>query len=135
VRNEEEILILSIDTAGGEPQGLQCYFKPDVYMYVQGQETAHLDVALKVLHSADMRHFLDCLFAEPIPQITLLLIQSQTDLPNDFDKYGILQFRNLISDFGVLIAIVSLTLITYLIGLEVPSLKMPASIRVSALSC
>uniref|UniRef100_A0A915LNQ7 Anion exchange protein n=1 Tax=Meloidogyne javanica TaxID=6303 RepID=A0A915LNQ7_MELJA len=52
---------------GGEPQGLQCYFKPDV--------------------------------------------------------------RNLISDFSVLIAIVSLTLTTYLIGLEVPSLKMPASIR------
>lgn len=41
------------------------------------------------------------------------------------------QIRNLISDFGVLIAIVSLTLLTYLIGLEVPSLKVPASIRVS----
>ncbi|KAL7073970.1 hypothetical protein ACQ4LE_006611 [Meloidogyne hapla] len=44
-------------------------------------------------------------------------------------RYFSFRVRNLISDFSVLIAIVSLTLTTYLIGLEVPSLKMPSSIR------
>nr|CAD2138091.1 unnamed protein product [Meloidogyne enterolobii] len=83
---------------GGEPQGLQCYFKPDVYMFsiILTCGTFLIAYSLNVF-----RH----------------------------SRYFSFRVRNLISDFSVLIAIVSLTLTTYLIGLEVPSLKMPASIR------
>ncbi|CAK5082608.1 unnamed protein product [Meloidogyne enterolobii] len=82
----------------GEPQGLQCYFKPDVYMFsiILTCGTFLIAYSLNVF-----RH----------------------------SRYFSFRVRNLISDFSVLIAIVSLTLTTYLIGLEVPSLKMPASIR------
>ncbi|KAL3077924.1 hypothetical protein niasHS_013453 [Heterodera schachtii] len=83
---------------GGEPQGLQCYFKPDVYM-----------------------------FSIILTFGTFLIAFSLNGFRRS--RYFSFRFRNLISDFGVLIAIVSFTLLTYLIGLEVPSLKVPASIR------
>ncbi|KAE9551138.1 hypothetical protein FO519_005647 [Halicephalobus sp. NKZ332] len=80
---------------GGTPEGLQCFFKPDVYMF------------------------------------SVILT-----FGTFFIAYALNKFRGsrlfsskAISDFGVLIAIILMSLLTHLIGLNVPSLKVPSSLR------
>uniref|UniRef100_A0AC35FWP3 Anion exchange protein n=1 Tax=Panagrolaimus sp. PS1159 TaxID=55785 RepID=A0AC35FWP3_9BILA len=71
---------------GGTPEGLQCFFKPDVYMFSVVLTFGTFTIAYAII-------------------------------------------RNTVSDFGVFIAIVLMTLLTHTIGLEVPSLKVPSSLR------
>ncbi|KAH7698045.1 anion exchange protein, partial [Aphelenchoides avenae] len=83
---------------GGVPQGLQCFFKPDVYMFSVLLTFGTFFIAYKL---------------------------------NSFRRspYLTSKMRNAISDFGVLIAIILMTLLTNAIGLEIPSLNVPSSLR------
>uniref|UniRef100_A0AC34QEZ2 Bicarbonate transporter-like transmembrane domain-containing protein n=1 Tax=Panagrolaimus sp. JU765 TaxID=591449 RepID=A0AC34QEZ2_9BILA len=83
---------------GGTPEGLQCFFKPDVYMFSVLLTFGTFTIAYALHKFRDSRFFSS-------------------------------KIRNTISDFGVLIAIILMTLLTHTIGLEVPSLKVPSSLR------
>uniref|UniRef100_A0A7E4VER9 Anion exchange protein n=1 Tax=Panagrellus redivivus TaxID=6233 RepID=A0A7E4VER9_PANRE len=83
---------------GGKPEGLQCFFKPDVYMF---------SIVL--------------MFGTFVIAFTLSRFRTS--------RYFSSKIRNSVSDFGVLIAIVLMTALTHVIGLEVPSLKVPSSLR------
>ncbi|EYB97973.1 hypothetical protein Y032_0135g1923 [Ancylostoma ceylanicum] len=82
------------EARGGEAVGLQCRFKPDVYM-------------LSVL-------------------LTFGTFALAYGL-NRFRKSRFFEstFRNALSDFGVVIAIIVMTALSHMIGLDVPSLHVP----------
>ncbi|GMT31415.1 hypothetical protein PFISCL1PPCAC_22712, partial [Pristionchus fissidentatus] len=107
-RENTTVQIKEIDVAaevceerGGIARGLQCHFKPDVYM-------------LSVLLT--------------FGTFTLAYLLSKFR-KTPFFSSGI---RNCISDFAVLISILSMTLLSHTIGLDVPVLHMPESFRPSA---
>uniref|UniRef100_A0A1I7W201 Anion exchange protein n=1 Tax=Loa loa TaxID=7209 RepID=A0A1I7W201_LOALO len=83
---------------GGEASGLQCHFKPDVYMLsiLLTFGTFALAYGLNIFRRT---HFLNS------------------------------TIRNSISDFGVFIAIVVMTVISKFIGLDLPVLNIPANFR------
>ncbi|GMT05118.1 hypothetical protein PENTCL1PPCAC_27292, partial [Pristionchus entomophagus] len=93
---EIDVAAEACEASGGIAKGLQCHFKPDVYM-------------LSVLLT--------------FGTFTLAY------LLNKFRKTPFLSsgIRNCISDFAVLLSILSMTLLSHFIGLDVPVLHMPES--------
>ncbi|KAK6022458.1 HCO3- transporter family protein [Ostertagia ostertagi] len=86
------------EARGGEAIGLQCHFKPDVYM-------------LSVLLTFG----------------TFALAYGLNNFRHS--RFFGSTFRNALSDFGVVIAIVVMTAFSLAIGLDVPSLHVPQQIR------
>ncbi|WKY03915.1 hypothetical protein Q1695_005133 [Nippostrongylus brasiliensis] len=86
------------EARGGEAVGLQCHFKPDVYM-------------LSVLLTFG----------------TFALAYALNNFRNS--KFFGSTFRNTLSDFGVVIAIIVATAFSLLVGLDVPSLHVPERFR------
>ncbi|GMR31661.1 hypothetical protein PMAYCL1PPCAC_01856 [Pristionchus mayeri] len=97
---EKDVTAEACETRGGTPEGLQCHFKPDVYM------------------------------------LSVLLTFGTFSLAYLLSKFRKTPFfsssiRNCISDFAVLLSILSMTLLSHFIGLDVPVLHMPESFRPS----
>ncbi|XGW30502.1 hypothetical protein V3C99_009459 [Haemonchus contortus] len=86
------------EARGGEAVGLQCHFKPDVYM-------------LSVLLTFG----------------TFALAWGLNNFRHS--RFFGSTFRNALSDFGVVIAIVVMTMFSLTVGLDVPSLHVPQQFR------
>ncbi|KAI6173614.1 Anion exchange protein [Aphelenchoides besseyi] len=83
---------------GGTPQGLACFFKPDILIF---------SILLAIC--------------------TFFVSMKLTKFRNS--PYLAWKIRHVISDFGVVIAVVIFTLLSKMTGLDVPSLKFPLKLQ------
>ncbi|KAI6205230.1 Anion exchange protein [Aphelenchoides besseyi] len=83
---------------GGTPQGLACFFKPDILIF---------SILLAIC--------------------TFFVSMKLTNFRNS--PYLAWKIRHVISDFGVVIAVVIFTLLSKMTGLDVPSLKFPLKLQ------
>uniref|UniRef100_A0A914WV03 Anion exchange protein n=1 Tax=Plectus sambesii TaxID=2011161 RepID=A0A914WV03_9BILA len=82
----------------GKPVGLQCFFKPDVFMFsvVLALGTFAIAFAIKLFRTS---------------------------------RFFPSKIRQSVADFGVFLAIVIMTAISFFVGLSVPTLQVPSSFR------